>query len=149
MANNQFLDWVNKKKENSGYRTSYNTSNRTTFTSETNGSSFDNWISSMGLHDATERTGLYDVYNEERRASVRQNKGNYRSSDYEKYRIGWLGDSSDDKYNSAEMIKARGDYYANNTAQITALKDQIKKASGDEKKNLEKQMEALEAENRQ
>ena len=62
--------------------------------------------------------------------------------DYNRYKIGWLSDSSDDNYTS-DKINARRDYLTKQESRIAELDDLIKGASGEEKKNLKAEKEAL------
>ena len=67
--------------------------------------------------------------------------------DYNKYKIGWLSNNSDS--NTPENVKARNEYYTNNVAKIADLNAKISNTFGSDRKELEKQKEALETENRQ
>lgn len=62
--------------------------------------------------------------------------------DYNRYKIGWLSDNSDDNYTS-DKINARRDYLTKQESRIAELDDLIKSASGEEKKNLKAEKEAL------
>lgn len=67
--------------------------------------------------------------------------------DYNRFRIGW-GDYYDSNSDNDEKVRARGDYYTNNVAKIADLNERIKNATGSDRKNLTKQKETIETENR-